>query len=288
MQLRGRRSAPGESGDTRRSPKASCLPRLQTCSGTRESSEGLGGPVCILANAVARTALRGGRERRESPLSGAHRTPPIPTPPRPPRDSAAPSKRLRGLAHSTSFRTQGAPRRSPRASGFAWRRNCSGTRESSEVLAGQSAFLRMQLRGRRSAPWERAAMLAAVQGTVRISARTRRNFVINPFTSNALRDSEACDLCKPKSAEKRRKTQLVATKRDTNPIHFPPLLSYSQALESRPSPVWPDRRGASWECGRVQFRGNVPATLFYSRALFDLTWRPLFIQPPSLRSYSCD
>ncbi len=104
-------------------------PRLkpQNCSGTRESSEVLAGQSAFL-----RMQLRGGRSapgesgdarrglfsgglsaalglRRESPLSGAHRTPPIPTPPRSRRDSASPSQNPRGLAHSTSFRMHGAP-----------------------------------------------------------------------------------------------------------------------------------------------------------------------------------
>ncbi len=60
-----------ESGDARRSPRASGVTRRGLFSGGWSAAFGL---------------------RRESPLSGAHRTPPIPTPPRPPRDSASPAK----------------------------------------------------------------------------------------------------------------------------------------------------------------------------------------------------
>ncbi len=110
MQLRGRRSAPKESGVARRGLLAAACPppldcgenrRFRARTEPRQSQPRLGLPETPRphprASCVARRVLfSGGLSaalglRRESPLSGAHRTPPNPTPPPPPRDSASPS-----------------------------------------------------------------------------------------------------------------------------------------------------------------------------------------------------
>ncbi len=112
MQLRGRRSAPGESGDARRfrartEPRQS-QPRFGLPETPRPHPKSQRTGALYKLPHARRSAPY--RERRESPLSGAHRTPPIPTPPRPPRDSASPVKTPEGWRTlQASARRRSAP-----------------------------------------------------------------------------------------------------------------------------------------------------------------------------------
>ncbi len=111
MQLRHGAPRLEKSGDSRRSPRASGLPRRrQRRAGfpTRLPWKCKNARPRRCSSAAADAAALG--LRRESPLSGPHRTPPNPTPPPPPTDSASPIESPRGLTRSTSFRRHGAPR----------------------------------------------------------------------------------------------------------------------------------------------------------------------------------